>query len=220
MQVDDRVHAGQAAYTPLTLKAYDWLVHGFSNRFLWRCPTRELEALYARNVSGQHLDVGVGTGYFLDKTAWPVPTPSITLVDLNAHSLKAAARRIERYSPETVVANVLEPELPAGEARYESVGLCYLLHCLPGTIAKKAAVFDHVRPMMAEGAVLFGATILQGDAPRSRAAQALMDFYNRKGIFANAADTHDDLKSELEKRFADVRLTRLGAVTAFEARTG
>ena len=153
------------------------------------------------------------------KTPWPVATPSITLVDLNAHSLAAAARRIDRYSPDTVVANILEPSL-TGEARYESVGLCYLLHCLPGALAEKAKVFDHVQPVMAEGAVLFGATILQGDAPRSRAAQALMDFYNRKGIFANAADTHDDLKIELEKRFPDVRLTRFGAVTAFEARNG
>ncbi len=217
MQIDDRVHAGQAVYTPLTLKAYDWFVHGFSNRFLWRCPTPELEALYARNVSGRHLDVGVGTGYFLDRTPWPVPAPSITLVDLNAHSLAAAARRIERYSPATVVANILETSPPA-EGGYQSVGLCYLLHCLPGIISEKAAVFDHVRPLMAEGATLFGATILQGDAPRSRAAQALMDFYNRKGIFANAADTHGDLKYELEKRFADVRLTRHGAVTAFEVR--
>jgi SAM-dependent methyltransferase len=214
---DAEVHAGQAVYTPLTLKAYDWFVHGFSNHFLWRCPTRELESLYHRNVSGRHLDIGVGTGYFLARARWPAAV-EITLVDLNAHSLAAAARRIDRHVPETVIANVLDPELPI-ESGFESVGLCYLLHCLPGTMAEKAVVFDHVLPLMAENAVLFGATIVQGDAPRSRAAQALMDFYNRKGIFTNAADTHDALAAELQKRFATVTLARHGAVTVFEARS-
>ena len=98
--MDEDVKAGQAAYTPLTLRIYDWFVLGFSNRFLWRCPTSELEALYDRNVSARHLDIGVGTGYFLDKAAWPVADPEITLVDLNPHSLDAAARRIARFSPD------------------------------------------------------------------------------------------------------------------------
>ena len=57
--MDEDVKAGQAAYTPLTLKVYDWFVLGFSNRYLWRCPTSELEALYDRNVSAHHLDIGV-----------------------------------------------------------------------------------------------------------------------------------------------------------------
>lgn len=214
--MDEDVKAGQAAYTPLTLRIYDWFVLGFSNRFLWRCPTSELEAIYDRNVSVRHLDIGVGTGYFLDKTAWPVAAPEITLVDLNPHSLDAAARRIARYSPVTFAANVLEP-LPL-ERTFDSVGLCYLLHCVPGPILEKAAMFDHLAPVMSDGATVFGATIVQGDAPRSGAAQALMNLYNRKGIFSNAEDTFEDLEAELQKRFVDVRLTRHGAVVAFEAR--
>ena len=81
---------------------------------------------------------------------------------------------------------------------FDSAGLCYLLHCLPGTIPEKAVVFDHIRPLLTPGASVFGATILQGDAPRSRAAQALMDFYNRKGVFSNAGDTLADLREALD----------------------
>lgn len=217
MQVEARVHAGQAAYTPLTLKAYDWFVLGFSNHLLWRCPTAKLRALYERNVSGRHLDIGVCTGYYLDKTRWPTSNPSITMIDLNSHSLEAAARRIGRFAPKTVVANVLEPSLSI-EPGFESVGLCYLLHCLPGEISEKAAVFDHVLPVMSDNAAVFGATIVQGNAPRSRAAQSLMNFYNRKGIFTNQEDTLEGLQIELEKRFRDVKLAQHGAVVAFEAR--
>ncbi|MEO1281860.1 MAG: methyltransferase type 12, partial [Pseudomonadota bacterium] len=67
------------------------------------------------------------------------------------------------------------------------------------------------------GCKVFGATILQGDAPRSKPAQALMDVYNRKGIFSNTDDTFDDLKLALESRFDNVQLTRHGAVALFEA---
>lgn len=216
MTMDTNVEAGQAIYTPATLKAYDWFVLGFSNRLLWRCPTSHLRDLYARNAGARHLDIGVGTGYFLDKAPWPVARPDITLVDLNAHSLAAAARRIARFSPQTVTANCLEP-LPV-EGGFSSIALGYLLHCLPGSIAEKAAVFDHAAPLLAPDGVLFGATILQGDAPRSAPARALMNFYNRKGVFSNATDTFQDLVFQLESRFADVTTRRIGAVALFEAR--
>ena len=87
-----RVEAGQAVYSPIVLRTYDWIVLGFSNRFLWRCPTTELCRLYDRNVSDCHLDVGVSTGYFLDKAKWPVAKPAITLLDLNSNCLTAASR--------------------------------------------------------------------------------------------------------------------------------
>jgi len=215
MATSREVEAGQAVYTPLTLTAYDWFVLGFSNRLLWRCPTRHLRDLYARNVGATHLDIGVGTGYFLDKTRWPVTDPKITLVDLNRHSLDAAGR-IARHGPETVTANCLEP-LPL-EGGFESIALCYLLHCLPGSIAEKSVVFDHVLPLLAEDGVIFGATILQGDAPRSAPARGLMNFYNKKGVFSNAGDTFQALSQALEARFADVALRRVGAVALFEAR--
>src|SRR3546814_18432050 len=40
---------GQAVYTPATLRIYDAMVLGFSNRFLLRCPTAELVGLYDRS---------------------------------------------------------------------------------------------------------------------------------------------------------------------------
>ncbi|MEQ1576127.1 MAG: class I SAM-dependent methyltransferase [Hyphomicrobium sp.] len=215
MDFEHRVKAGQAVYTPRSLRVYDAFVLGFSNRWLWRCPARELEAMYARNVSGHHLDIGVGTGYFLDQAAWPVANPDILLADLNPHSLAAAAGRISRYNPRILIANILEP-LAISE-RFGSVGLCYLLHCLPGQMAEKAVVFDHLLPVLSPRGKVFGATIVQGDAPRSKPAQALMSYYNQKGIFSNTHDTAQGLDSELRKRFANVRVQLRGSVAIFEA---
>ena len=74
---EEDVWAGQAVYSARTLKLYDALVLGFSNRFLWRCPTAELLALYDANVSANHLDAGVATGFFLDACRFPVARPRL-----------------------------------------------------------------------------------------------------------------------------------------------
>lgn len=208
--------AGQAIYSPLVLGLYDAYVLGFSNHILWRCPTWKLRQLYDRNVSRAHIDVGVGTGYFLDRTLWPVPKPKITLVDLNANSLRAASQRIARYSPRVVLADALEPLPEMGP--FDSAALCYLLHCLPGTLPDKAAVFDRLRPLLAPSARVFGATIVQGSSRRSRAAQVLMDAYNRMGVFSNQLDSAEVLGEVLASRFADVRVELVGTVAVFEAR--
>lgn len=207
---------GQAIYNPLVLTVYDLWVLGFSNRFLWRCPTTKLLALYNRNVTCKHLDVGVGTGYFLKHAHWPCDAPNITLLDLNTNSLNSAARRIADLNPKTVQADVLQPLPELGP--FQSVGVCYLLHCLPGKMTQKAVVFDHLLGVMEPGSVIFGATILQGDAPRSRSAQKLMDIYNKRGIFSNSGDDLGALQSALEARFGEVQIETSGAVGLFEAR--
>jgi SAM-dependent methyltransferase len=212
----EEVEAGQAIYSPMVLRTYDWIVLGLSNHLLWRCPTVELRRLYDANVSDRHLDVGVGTGYFLDKAKWPTANPAVTLLDLNPNCLRLASKRIRRFVPRTVLADILEPLPPLGP--YDSVGLCYLLHCIPGTISDKAVAFDHLKPALAPGARIFGATILQGEVRRSRPAQALMDLYNRKRIFSNANDTLKDLGHALRTRFRDVTIRVKGAVALFEAR--
>lgn len=214
----DEISAGQAIYQPLTLAAYDVVVHGVSNHWIWRCPTHQLTRLYDRNVSARHVDLGVGTGFFLARAHWPVANPSVTLVDLNPHCLQRAARRIRRFAPHIVEANVLEPLPALPGAPFTSAGLTYLLHCLPGTIPEKSVVFDHLMPHLAPGAHVFGATILGEGVEMSAAARRLMGVYNARGVFSNAHDTQADLAGALESRFDAVELRQEGVVALFEAR--
>jgi hypothetical protein len=216
MQFDPkRLASGHAVYTPLNLHLYDAFVLEFSNRFIWRCKSQELLALYQRNVSGCHLDVGVGTGYFLDRVQFPATHPAITLLDANAACLAMASLRIARHAPRLVEANVHDP-LPA-IGPFSSVGVCYLIHCVPGPIPAKAIIFDHLKAVMAPGARIFGATIVQGSAPRSWVAQRLLDLYNKIGVFSNASDTIEDLAAELGTRFCEVKLRLRGNVALFQA---
>ena len=102
---EEDVRAGQAVYTRRGLRLYDFIVHGLSNRFVWRCPTQGLVAHYNRHVTANHLDVGVGTGYFLERCRFPPGAPRIALLDINRNSLDFAAGRIARHRPETYLRN-------------------------------------------------------------------------------------------------------------------
>jgi hypothetical protein len=212
------VERGQRVYTPLVLRAYDLFVLGFSNRFAWRCRSATMLERYDRHVGRRHLDLGVGTGWFLDRCTWPVEQPEITLLDLNENSLALAARRLRRYAPQAVRANVLEP-LPLGEARFESAAANYLLHCLPGPIESKAATLaGNVRSYLEPGGVLFGSTILGAGVPHTRIGRRLMHVYNRKGIFSNADDDESGLDRGLASQLKDVEIDVVGAVALFAAR--
>lgn len=208
---------GQAVYTATSLRIYDAMVLGFSNRFLWGCPTAELVALYDDNVSANHLDAGVATGYFLDRCRFPSPSPRLCLLDLNDLCLATAAARVARYRPETLRANVLAP-IAAPAEPFDSLGITYLLHCLPGPMPRKAAAFANLKPLLRAGARIFGAAILGRGVPHNMLGRRVMDFYNARGIFGNAEDDLVGLEAGLAGHFRDVAVWQRGTVTLFTAR--
>jgi 2-polyprenyl-3-methyl-5-hydroxy-6-metoxy-1,4-benzoquinol methylase len=212
-----QVAAGQAVYTMRVLGVYDFMVLGVSNRWLWQCPTPRLVAHYHQHITANHLDVGVGTGYFLDHCRFPSEAPRIALLDLNQNALEFAAQRLARYQPETYRHDALEP-ISLEVATFDSIGINYLLHCLPGSLKSKAVAFDHLKALMNPDAVLFGSTLLQGGVSRRWWAKRLMDVYNQKRIFSNQHDSLDGLKCALHQRFRDVSVDVIGCAALFAGR--
>jgi hypothetical protein len=200
------------------LAVYDLAVLGLACRYLWRCPAQQILELYDRSISANHLDVGVGTGYFLDRCRFPHPRPRLALLDLNPNSLRVAARRLARFQPEIYRANVLDPIATAGP-RFDSVGASCLLHCLPGAMRTKAVVFDHLKALLNSSGVLFGATLLGGGVEPGWAARQAMKFFNAKRIFTNHEDDLLGLRDELARRFAEISVQVVGCVALFTGRT-
>jgi len=213
----EQVEAGHRVYGKRTLAVYDLVVLGISNRFVWRCPTRRLLDHYNEHVSANHLDVGVGTGFFLDRCEFPSASPRVALMDLNPDALEFASRRIARYTPETYRRNVLEP-IDLDGAKFDSVGINYLLHCLPGSIESKSVAIDHLTALMNPNAVLFGSTLLQGGVRRNWFARRLMAAYNKRGIFSNQRDDLDALRRALGTRLRDVSVEVVGCAALFAGR--
>lgn len=212
-----QVEAGQAVYTKSLLAYYDLLVLGFSNRLVWRCPSTHLLALYNRHVTSNHLDVGVGTGFFLDRCRFPTDRPRLALMDLNTTCLDAASRRLARYRPEVYRANVLDP-IHIDASPFDSIGLNYLLHCLPGTIRTKSAVFRHLKTLLNPGGTMFGSTLLHGGVHRNWAAKRLMALYNSKGIFTNDQDDLEGLRAVLAENLTGVTIEVVGCAALFSGR--
>jgi hypothetical protein len=123
---------GQAAFTRTGLALYDLLVLRGLCPWVWRCPNERILAAYRRHLSNNHLEVGVGTGYFLDHARFSDATPRVALLDLNTHCLARTARRIARYHPEVYRADVLQP-IVLDVRRFDSVALNYVVHCLPAS---------------------------------------------------------------------------------------
>jgi hypothetical protein len=210
--------AGHAFYTRRSLAFYDLVVLGYFSRVAWRCPPGRVLRHYDEHVTANHLDIGVGTGYFLDQCAFPSPSPRLVLMDPNAECLDAAALRAARYAPECVQASVLDP-LDIDAPGFDSIGMTYLLHCLPGDIRSKSIVFENLQPAANPGAVVFGATLLHGGVDRNRYATAVMKWNNDRGIFSNVDDDADGLQWALSQHLEDVTIEILGCVALFAGRT-
>ncbi|MFG2478546.1 class I SAM-dependent methyltransferase [Streptomyces fagopyri] len=207
---------GQAAYQPWTLRLYDLAIFQVNCRFFWRVPVLELFALFDRNLTEAHLDIGVGTGYLLDRCRAHAPRQAVTLADLNEHSLRHGARRLARYRITTLQADALRA-LPLPSASFGSASINFLLHCLPGDIRSKARVLDHAAACVRPGGRLFGATVLTQGVRVTPGARAQLAFLNRRGIFHNTHDSLADLRIELAARFPSHRLSVFGCTAVFEA---
>ncbi|MGZ5862088.1 MAG: class I SAM-dependent methyltransferase [Methyloceanibacter sp.] len=215
----EAIAKAHAVYTPRLLSVYDLVVHGLSNPFAWRCPTKRLTQFYETNLSANHLEAGVGTGFFID-SAGHAAFDRLVLLDINENCLGIAAKRLARFAPVRWQASLFElRSRPGGPATapFDSIGLTYVLHCLPGTMMQKLGVIDRLRTLMRPRAALFGATILGRGIVPNGAARALLALYNSKGVFNNRVDDLARLTEGLEQRFAAVKIETYGCVALFRA---
>jgi ubiquinone/menaquinone biosynthesis C-methylase UbiE len=211
--------AGFRVYTPRTLAVYDWLVHGFSNRFAWKCPAARLSRLYRENVAARHLEIGAGTGLYLDRLPADRQFESLLLADAQPECLKRSSQRLRRFQPETISLNLLDADsfqALAGRS-FDSVALNYVLHCLPGGIHNLPKILRQLYARIHRDAKLFGSTILQTEQPPNWLARRLLRHYQQEGIFGNKDDQLDQLHQMLASSFENFTLQPIGQVAVFEA---
>jgi SAM-dependent methyltransferase len=214
MDRDDPGYAGQAGYTPFLLAIYDPWVLGFMAPAVWRSPTPPVVERYRRHLGRRHLDVGPGTGYFLEKAAPPAETV-ITLLDPNPNVLRRCARRLAAMRPTTIEADVMKPLPVAG--RFDSAALSFVLHCLRGPMSNKAVAIRNLANVLEPDGVLFGGTVLGITERHSLPARAVLRAFNSHGDFDNLRDTADGLRGILEESFRTVEVDVIGSIALFTA---
>jgi hypothetical protein len=213
----EEVLAGAAPYTSRILSTYDTWVLGFVCPVVWGCPRSEMLRQYNRSAGARHLDLGPGTGWFLEHATFPTLTPELVLVDLNEGVLRKAGGRVAHLRPRLLKRDVLAPLDLGEEAQFDSVALNMLIHCLPGDMAHKATVFDHVLPYVAPGGRIFGSTVLAKGVQHGKLApKALENLNDGNGPMNNLDDSLADLESEIGARFKDFRIAVRGSIALFD----
>jgi len=216
MPLETPTDATQVVFNQQMLKYYDRLLEFSCNR-LWRCPIHRTLELYKRHLSSNHLEVGVGTGYFLERSRFPGREPRLALLDLSPHCLKHTATRLSRYAPEVYRANALAP-IELSVRRFDSIALNYVLHCMPGTLSEKGIAFTNLKPLLNASGVLFGSTVLRHGVQCDFGAKAFMRLYNARKVFCNLGDSLADLRRALEASLHDVQIEVIGCVAQFSGR--
>ncbi|MGZ8438371.1 MAG: class I SAM-dependent methyltransferase [Candidatus Limnocylindrales bacterium] len=214
MDRDDPAYRGQSDYTRPLLKVYDPWVLGFAARFIWRCPTTRLVEGYRQHIRDRHLDVGPGTGYFIERSGLPDGS-RVTILDPNANVLDHASRRLRHLDVTAVEADVLKP-LPVN-GPFDSAALHLVIHCLPGPFPRKAAAVANVAAVLAPIGVLFGASVLGTSGPQTWLSRRVLAAFNRRGAFDNLDDTEEGLGEILAASFEHVELENVGSVAIFAA---
>jgi ubiquinone/menaquinone biosynthesis C-methylase UbiE len=210
--------SGASVYSPTILKLYDFGVLGLSNRLAWQCPTKTvLLPFYKKHLGLKHLDVGVGTGFYIAR-AGLTRSHQVGLLDLNENSLRAAAAQVKQAKVRTFMRDVMLPASEPADTEYDSISLFYLLHCLPGTMDDKETAIANLKRYLSKGGVLYGATILGNEAAHNPMGRMLLKLYNDKGVFHNMGDTLEGLQRMLRRQFEDVHVRRQNKVALFVAR--
>jgi SAM-dependent methyltransferase len=211
---DDPAYAGQRDYGPLLLRLYDPIVIRHVSRIVWRCPPDVLLDRFRARVRPNHLDVGPGTGWFLDHSGLPGGSP-ITILDPNTNVLDHVSRRLARFSVTAVEADVLKP-LPV-DGPFDSAALHLVIHCLPGPVERKALAVSNVAATLAQDGILFGASVLGLHGAQTRLSRAVLRVFNAQGGFDNLDDTEETLGTMLASEFEHVVIEVVGSVALFAA---
>src|SRR6185295_9420702 len=154
-------------------------------------------------MSRNHADVGVGTGYFLDRCHYQPGEVRIGLFDLQKNCLDYTSKRLARFRPET----------------YQSNALGGILHCIPGDFTAKGTVFDALRPLMKPRARIFGYTILNKEVTKTALSRFVYFILQKLKVINGTEDSASQLMTELNKRFQTSEVNVIGCVAIFVAQS-
>lgn len=206
------------AYTRAGLHLYDALIMGLFAKHVWRCPPARFVAHYRKHLTSNHAEIGVGTGYCLDRCGFDFDSHHrrLALIDLQPNCLEFSARRLARYQPQTHVHDARLP-LPYWIGRFDSIAIAGVLHCLPGGMHEKAKVFDALRPLASGGATVFGYTLVSDSVSHRRRSRWMHRALNHLRVIDNTGDRLDDLRDELSRRFVACNVEPVGCLAFFSA---
>ena len=211
-----RVQKAAKVYSKSLLWIYDFFVYKLATPYMLHCPQYLIQAHYDKNIRHKHLDVGVGTGCLIKDCKEFKKIKRLGIMDLNPNSLEKSKCVLKEKQPEVYQANILEPFVTTNIA-FDSIGINYLLHCVPGSFEEKEVIFLNLKDHLAPNGIVFGCSVLGKDTREALHTRLFLKLYQFIGIFNNAKDTKIGLENALSKHFTYIEVQVVGSVALFRA---
>lgn len=167
-----------------SLPLYDVFVNKINCHYVWKCNEKHIFLHYEKNIGRNHLEIGPGTGYFLQRK---YPVFHLTLMDINKDTLQYTKKNLKgNYQHISVIEHDIFKQ-PKRLDRVNSVGINYVLHCVPGTLETKLeTLINNIH--VGKDTTFFGATVIQDDTNQNFLSRTELYLLNKYKIFHNQND--------------------------------
>ena len=196
------------------IQKYDRLVNQINCEKVWKCSQKYIIDNYRKNINEKHLEIGPGTGYFLSKENLDIDLNKLTLIDINSPILDYSKNNLQsQYSNIDIICHDLFTCKIPDSVDFNSVGINYVLHCVPGNLQTK---LDNLISNLGDNKYnLFGASVICDPLHMNVIAEYELIFLNAFGIFNNNDDTYQELNEYLNKKGLKFTLEKQGYVAIF-----
>lgn len=192
---------------------YDPILLRFACPLIWKCKSQDILELYNKNLSSNHLDVGCGTGYFIKKCKKSSKLSRLVLTDLNKVALEISQKKLKRFNPEIIQHNILKPF--QNLKKFDSIGLSFLIHCLPGDMKTKSIAFKNIAAQLNPKGKIFGATFIMKGTYPNFLTRSWEFIFGNLGFLHNKNDTLEGLEENLNQYFKNVKIKVKGHCAIF-----
>ncbi|MBE3050309.1 class I SAM-dependent methyltransferase [Candidatus Bathyarchaeota archaeon] len=167
------------------LPLYDVMVLDINCAYAWSAPvSTTLLPFWRAHFSDNHLDIGVGSGFFPSTVLGDAESADqkLTIWDLSTTALAKTKRRVEMAAPHVVVQTIEADAtaLPASvdtSRKFDSISASLLLHCIPMSPEEKMrGLVATARQLLSPTGVFYGTTVLGDTARKITVPSATIDW--------------------------------------------
>ena len=199
------------------LKHYDKIVNRINCLYVWKCSENYIINHYRNNISSYHLEIGPGTGYFLKKENLRknFSIQQLTLLDVNENILNYSKQNLKNdydHKIITVHQDVFSKKINKN-IKFNSVGINYVLHCIPGTLENNIDTL--INNLGSSNYNLFGSTLICDPLHMNPIAEYELILLNNLGIFNNSNDTYEQFIEYLNNNKIKHNILKIGYVAIF-----
>lgn len=199
-------------FNRIIFKNYDLLVNNLNCKYVWKCDQKYIQNIYDKNITRNHIEIGPGTGYFLKKYKFD----NLTLIDVNQDILEESSRNLENNCKNINIINhnIFEKNNKLEIKNYNSIGINYVLHCVPNDLSY--SISNMINNIPNNNLTLFGSTVIPSEKDKFSLAQLEIYFLNKFGIFNNKSHSVNDISLYIKNNFQNYNMNKIGNSFLFE----